>query len=194
MIRIHNLEVTRQGRVICRVPALTVARGERVGVVGPNGSGKTTLLRILAGLEQDFAGTCRVDADPRERVYVHQAPYLFRGTVLSNVTYGLAARGVGRRERTRRAREWLGRFDLEALAGRDVRQLSGGEVRRTALARALALRPPLLLLDEPLADLDTRGTAALLDALNSLPQSTVLMASPTDLPPGLVERSEPMAL
>jgi tungstate transport system ATP-binding protein len=194
MILIRNLEVTRQGRPICRVPARTVAGGERVGVVGPNGSGKTTLLRVLAGLEQDFTGTCHVDADPRERVHVHQAPYLFRGTVLSNVTYGLAARGVGRRERPRQAREWLARFDLEALAGRDVRQLSGGEVRRTALARALALRPPLLLLDEPLADLDTRGIAALLDALNSLPQSTVLVASPTDLPPGLVSRSEPMVL
>ncbi len=182
MLRIRKLNVEKAGRKICHVGELDVARGERLAVIGPNGSGKTTLLRVVGGLESHFAGECRVDAPHRDRVYVHQAPYLLRGSVLFNTTYGLAARRMPRRQRKAAAREWLVALGVEHLIHRRGRRLSGGETRRVALARALAVRPDLLLLDEPLADLDEAGIAAVCRALSALPNTTILIASPVPLP------------
>lgn len=182
MLRIRDLKVEKAGRTICHVGELDVTRGERLAVIGPNGSGKTTLLRVAGGLERDFAGECRVAAPPRDRVYVHQSPYLLRGSVMFNATYGLAARKVPRRERDAAARQWLGTLGVEHLMHRRSRRLSGGETRRVALARALAVRPDLLLLDEPLADLDEAGIAAVCRALDALTNTTILIASPVPLP------------
>lgn len=187
-IRIDNLSVSKGKQVICRVAGFTVAPGERLGVGGANGSGKSTLLRVLAGLEQDFAGTCRIDIPQRERVFVHQTPYLFRGSVLHNMVYGMAARSIIRSERRRLALDWLRRFGVADLVDRHVAGLSGGERRRVALARACALRPKLLLLDEPLADLDESGADHVRKALAELSDSTILIASPIPLPEGLVAR------
>lgn len=188
MIELDELCVVKGGRTICHVSRMAIASGERVAILGPNGSGKTTLLRVLAGLETDYAGRCTIDALWRDRVYVHQSPYLFRGTVMFNATYGLRVRGVNRTEGRRRANEWLERLGLGGLARQRVTNLSGGERRRVALARALILRPRLLLLDEPLADLDNDGAAAISAALEELPESTVMVASPTSLPGELTSR------
>jgi len=154
MITIEHLHVEKAGRTICSVEQLNVSKGERVAIVGENGSGKTTLLRVLAGLETGYRGQCHTAAARSERTYVGQSPYLFRGTVLFNVTYGLRHRPARRAERDRLAHDWLGRFGLAGQAQERVEHLSGGERRRVALARAMVLRPRLLLLDEPLADLD----------------------------------------
>ena len=188
IIEIDGLRVTRGEKTICSVPALEVDCGERVTVLGANGSGKTTLMRVLAGLETDYQGRCAVDTPSRHRVYVHQAPYLFRGTVLFNVTYGLRARGMRQAERDRQALPWLRQLGLFDRRGDPVAHLSGGERRRVALARALVLRPQLLLLDEPLADLDKEGTVAISAALEQLEESTILVASPTTLPMHLTSR------
>ena len=82
----RNLAVTKGDQVICRAPDFTVSRGERIGIIGPNGSGKSTLFRVLAQLDCEFTGECQVTVEPRERVYVHQSPYLFSGSVLDNIT------------------------------------------------------------------------------------------------------------
>ncbi len=187
MIDITDLTVTKGGQTICHVANTTFAHGSTVGITGPNGSGKSTLLRVLAGIETAFAGECVVDAAVKDRVFVHQSPYLFSGTVLSNVEYGLKARSTSRSIRQEQAVLWLERFGVAHLARRSVESLSGGEKRRTALARACVLQPKLLLLDEPLADLDPAGIDSVAQSLNKLDASTILITSPSPLPPDLTQ-------
>ena len=187
LIRVEELRVDRNGHCICAVPHLDVEQGERIAVHGRNGSGKTTLLRILAGLEDDYAGSCQVDVSHRERTYVDQRPYLFRGTVLANVMYGLEARGTKYSAARYQALHWLERFAMTDLAKADVERLSGGERRRIALARAAVTEPHLMLLDEPLADMDERGTECVRRLLADS-EATILVTAPAGLPRGLCTR------
>ena len=143
--------------------SLSVARGERLAVVGPSGVGKTTLLRAIAGLARVDSGRVSiagrdVTALPPERrdaVYLHQAPVLFAHlSVGENVAFPLRVRGQrGDAVRTR-VREALAAVQLEGFEARAPQSLSGGQRHRVALARAIAARPAALLLDEPLAALD----------------------------------------
>jgi len=185
MIEVSNLQVRREGQTICQVNHLQVDRGERVAIAGLNGSGKTTLLKVLAGLTSDDGQSCRIEVAPRQRTYVHQHPLLFRSTVLENVSYAAASRGLNRATRRAAATEWLDRLGVGDLAERGRRHLSGGEVRRIALARALAFRPALLLLDEPLAELDDASTQTVCEVLGDLPETTLVIATPIDLPAAL---------
>lgn len=180
MIEVDALAVRRASQTICRLDELRVADGERWIVEGPNGSGKSTLLRVLAGIETTFEGRVHIAASRRERVFIHQSPYLFRGGVRENLAFGLRARGLGRRAREERLERWIEVFDLAPLLDRRIGGLSGGECRRVALARALVLEPHLLLLDEPFADLDAARTAALRGLLEEL-RATVLVTSPRPL-------------
>ena len=189
MIRVRNLVVTRSATVICRLAELEVQRGEHVCITGKNGSGKSTLLRVLAGLERDFSGTVSVTAALRERTLVHQEPLLLRGTVLTNVLYGLKARGIARREALRKAHAWLERGGLGGLGPRRCQGLSGGERRRVALVRAFVIEPELLLLDEPLSDLDSVGARMLAEVLRESNGLTVCMTSPKGEAAALVDRT-----
>ena len=139
-----------------------VEPGEVLAVVGPNGSGKTTLLRALAGV-QDADGTAvlagrdlmTLPAQDRAIGWLPQQGTLFPHlSVLGNAAYGLRARGVGRRTAQARARSVLADLGIADLADRRPAELSGGQAQRAALARALAVDPALVLLDEPLASLD----------------------------------------
>ncbi|GHJ19804.1 hypothetical protein TPA0909_14180 [Streptomyces albus] len=143
--------------------SLDAEPGTTVAVVGPNGAGKTTLLRALLGLTPRararlvLGGTEAGALPPHRRgvAWVPQDGALFPHlSALANTAYGLRAQGVRRAEARRRARAWLERLDVGHLAHRRPAQLSGGQAGRVALARALAARPRLLLLDEPLAALD----------------------------------------
>ena len=189
VIDIQQLQVRKGGNSICQVPELQIASGEQVAIVGDNGSGKTTLLRVLADLERDFDGQCRVGMPTLDRVFVHQTPCLFRGTVLFNAAYGLAARRVPRAERLAIAHQWLTTLGVDHLADRRCANLSGGERRRVALARAFALEPAMLLLDEPLADLDEQGIDIVCRAIGAVADATVLISSPVPLPEELVVRT-----
>jgi putative spermidine/putrescine transport system ATP-binding protein len=145
---------------------LDVRAGETVVFLGPSGCGKTTMLRIIAGLEQPddpgrvFFGTEDVTAQPIERRnvgMVFQSYALFPNmTVAENIAYGLKVRKLESVERDARVREMLAMMHLEELGHRRVDQLSGGQKQRVALARALAVRPRVLLLDEPLTALDAK--------------------------------------
>ncbi|CAA9566444.1 MAG: hypothetical protein AVDCRST_MAG73-4174 [uncultured Thermomicrobiales bacterium] len=168
---LRGVVVRRDGRVTLDVPALTVEAGETLTLVGPNGAGKSTLLLVAALLRRPDAGdvriagslaTRRTERALRRRVaLVWQDPLLFSTGVLANAASGLRFRGVGRREAERRAMAWLERFGVGALGERPARGLSGGEARRVALARAFAVEPDLLLLDEPFAALDAPSRAEL---------------------------------
>ena len=189
MLCIQDLSVDKGGATICRVPRLDVGRGDRVGIIGDNGTGKSTLLRVLGGLEPAFQGVCRTDVPFRDCVYVHQSPYLLRGSVLANVTYGLSGRGIRRAERKQVARHWLDRLGVGYLEQHRAATLSGGERRRVALARAFATQADLLLLDEPFADLDQDGVAVVCRAIGQLSDATLLIASPRPLPEKLTDRT-----
>ena len=135
---------------------LTLRRGDRLALVGANGSGKTTLLRLLHGL-LPFEGRRDVVAiDGRVPVVamLFQRPFLLSLSVRWNVLLGLWLHGVPRAQRDERCRRALQRVGLDTLAGRPARSLSGGQQQRLALARAWALEPDILLLDEPTANLD----------------------------------------
>jgi putative spermidine/putrescine transport system ATP-binding protein len=151
--------------------SLDIAAGETVVLLGPSGCGKTTTLRIIAGLESpDAGGRVRFDSDDvtaqpiedRGVGMVFQSYALFPNmTVAENVGYGLRVRKASRKDRDARVAEMLALVDLTELGDRRVDQLSGGQKQRVALARALAIRPRVLLLDEPLTALDAKLREAL---------------------------------
>lgn len=150
---------------------LDVARGETLVFLGPSGCGKTTMLRIIAGLEQPDAGgrvlfndvdVTRIPIEQRNVGMVFQSYALFPNmSVAENIGYGLKIRGVGKAERETRVAELVTLTGIQGLEQRRIDQLSGGQRQRVALTRAVAVRPKVLLLDEPLTALD----AALRDKL-----------------------------
>jgi putative spermidine/putrescine transport system ATP-binding protein len=144
---------------------LSVAQGEFVSLLGPSGCGKTTTLQMIAGLVEPTKGAITLDGrditreKPSRRGLgiVFQSYALFpHMTVAENVAFGLEMRKVARPERDRRVSEMLGLVHLASFAERYPRQLSGGQRQRVAIARALVIQPPVLLLDEPLSNLDAK--------------------------------------
>jgi tungstate transport system ATP-binding protein len=132
---------------------LRIEAGERVALIGANGSGKSTLLRVLHGLVKPRRGTVLRDTGAGQAM-VFQRPFMLRTSAMNNVALALWLRGVGWREARERALLALHRVGLGDAALRNARVLSGGQQQRLALARAWALQPRVLLLDEPTASLD----------------------------------------
>src|SRR2546423_1105589 len=160
------------GRVVLDIERFAVAPGSGVAIVGPNGSGKSTLLRLLALLERPSEGEVRLDgvpvagAGPRRRItLVEQRPVLLRGTVRENLAFGLQVRGIRRTEVNRRVDSVAGRLGITPLLHRRRHELSDGEVQRVAVARALAVEPDVLLLDEPASSADRAAALSLYRAL-----------------------------
>jgi tungstate transport system ATP-binding protein len=164
MLEVRELRVERGGHAVLDVDSLRLDDGEFVSLIGPNGCGKSTLLLSLMGLLPRAGGEIRFRGEDvlsgdrvarrRRMAMVLQEPLLFDATVEDNVAAGLRVRGLGREETRRRVAYYLERFRLADLAERSARKLSGGEARRVSLARALAVEPELVLLDEPFASLD----------------------------------------
>jgi len=170
----RGIAVRRGGRTVIDVPLLEVQAGGVFAIIGPNGAGKSTLLLQLALLERPDAGEVLFEGQPirgrelrlrRRMAVVFQEPLLLDRGVAANVEAGMAMRGVPRAERRARAAHWLDRFGVGALAGRSSRTLSGGEAQRVSLARAFALEPEVLFLDEPFSALDQPTRTALTDDL-----------------------------
>ncbi len=188
LLRVESAHVRFNGNVVVALPDVSVVAGERLLVTGPNGAGKTTLLRVLAMLIR-AEGRFEAEVAPRDVALLPQRPYLFETTACKNVALALASRGLPGTERRRRAEEALARVGASHLLRRRPPELSAGELQRVALARALAIRPRVLLLDEPLGPLDPAGVdrvrAILADA--SI-EAVVLTAPGPDLLRGDVTR------
>src|SRR5881392_2970038 len=165
------------GRVVLDIERFAVAPGSGVAIVGPNGSGKSTLLRLLALLERPSEGDVRLDGvvvggakaprvGARRRItLVEQRPLLLRGTVRENLEFGLQVRGIRRTEVNRKVENIAARLEIASLLHRRRHELSDGGVQRVAVARALAVEPDVLLLDEPASSADRAAAQTLYRAL-----------------------------
>lgn len=182
MSRLSVVELTKSfaGRKVLDDVSFTIGSGERLALVGPSGCGKSTLLRIVAGLETPDRGRIEIDGIDVTTVPTHrrgvgmvfQDDQLFPHLdVAANVAFALRVRGEDRSTRSRRVDELLELVGLRHLATANVGRLSGGEAKRVALARSLAIAPRVLLLDEPLAGLDRERRDSLMHDLRAILES-----------------------
>ncbi len=166
-LTLADVSILARGVTILHRVGLTLDNGLPTILIGPNGSGKTTLLRVAMGLLPPSRGRViwggREHAAPDRRAILFQRPAMLRRSAAGNIRYALAAAGVPRAERPKRVEALLAEVGLSGLAKRPARRLSGGEQQRLALARALALDPAVLFLDEPTASLDPAATKAIED-------------------------------
>ena len=170
-LRVDDLHLSYGDNAILKGVSMRLAQGEVVSLLGPSGSGKTTLLRAVAGLEAPHRGTIRIDervvfdsaqrvelpAEKRNLGLVFQSYALWpHRTVADNVAYGLKLRNVATSESKPRVQTALANLGLGQLGARLPHQLSGGQQQRVAIARALVYNPPVILMDEPLSNLDAK--------------------------------------
>lgn len=162
-LRLEQISFVAGGRTLIDRVSLEIGAGPSTILLGANGAGKSLLMRLMHGLLAPASGRLAWSEGDASRVrraqaMVFQRPVMLRRSALANVVYALEAAGVARGDRERLAREALEEVGLAALAHRPARVLSGGEQQRLALARAWALHPEVLFLDEPTANLDPGAT------------------------------------
>ena len=182
----RRFETRRQNTLALDHVTLSVEEGEFVCIVGPSGCGKTTLLNIIAGLDHSSEGEALFDGRPitkpgRERIVVFQEPALYPWlNVRANVELGLKIAGVGRAERKKLADRYIALVNLRKFEKAYIHELSGGMKQRAQLARALAVEPRMLLMDEPFAALDAQTRDVLqreLQEITARPRTTVLFVT-----------------
>jgi len=182
LLQLSNLLVRREGRIVLDISSLSVETGEVVAIVGPNGAGKSTLFLVLARLLKAdqgqivFNGRTTDSFDDlryrRQIALVLQEPLLMDMSVYENAAIGLKFRRSPKAQIEERVSHWLDRLGVAHLSQRPARKLSGGEAQRVSLARAFALQPELLLLDEPFTALDAPTRIRLLEDLKSVLSET----------------------
>tara|TARA_B100001971_G_scaffold155216_1_gene144629 strand:- start:35 stop:685 length:651 start_codon:yes stop_codon:yes gene_type:complete len=201
LVVFRGIEKTFAETNILRNVDISLYPGKCILLSGNNGSGKTTLLKIIAGLEtpsraeielsgKSHSWKSAIRSIRREIIYLHQQPYLLSGTVESNVSYGLRFTHLNRkqlRESVKEALEWAG---LSDVAKQQAKTLSGGVQQRVAFTRAWILKPKVLLLDEPMAnmDIESREQACdLLKRMKSEGMSIVITSHDTNIIDGLID-------
>jgi putative ABC transport system ATP-binding protein len=167
--------------------SLQIGRGDFVAIAGPSGSGKTTLLNLIGCVDKADSGRIVIDGVDVTRQPLHRLTGLRRDTLgfifqtfnlipvltaYENVEYPLLLKGMPRRQRDVRVREWLSRVGIAAQAKQRPDQLSGGQRQRVAIARAMVAEPKLVLADEPTANLDSETAANILDLLDHINETT----------------------
>ena len=178
----REVEVVRDGVRLLTGVDLAIAQGTHTTILGANGAGKSTLLRVLHGLLAPTRGAIRWGPHavrPQGQAMVFQRAVLLRRSAAANIRYALALAHVHGRDADARISDALEGVGMSPLADRSARVLSGGEQQRLALARAWALRPEVLFLDEPTASLDPKATRAVEDIVRTIHQrgTTIVMAT-----------------
>jgi tungstate transport system ATP-binding protein len=186
LLALRDVSVRHGASTVLQLSSLDVHAGEILAIIGPNGSGKSTLLRVIGLLQQPATGKVYFAGEEatrtnalllrRRMASIFQQPLLVNASVYDNAALGLKMRGLRGGEIKTRLRPWLERLGIAHLASRRARTLSGGEAQRTSLARALALNPELLLLDEPFSALDPQTREALLADLQRILGETAVTA------------------
>ena len=176
-VTLQGVTKTFSGLTVVHAVDLAIAEGEFMVLVGPSGCGKSTTLRMIAGLEETSGGTIRIgdrdvtQLEPRERniamVFQNYALYPHK-TVQENLAFGLKMRGVGKADIEARVRRAAAMLNIEPLLARKPRQLSGGQMQRVALGRALVREPDVFLFDEPLSNLDAKMRVHMRDEIARL--------------------------
>ncbi len=178
-LQAKNLRLAISGREILNIENFMLKNGEVIALIGPNGCGKSSLLKALALIDPPAAGVIYFNGHPvypggdmpgarRRMALVFQEALLFDTSVYRNIMIALRIRGVTGKTASERARKWLDRFGILHLARRSARKLSGGEAQRANLARAFALEPEVLFLDEPFSALDYPTRKTLLNEMGKL--------------------------
>lgn len=182
LYKLENLQRAHGSRTVLNIDFLEILSNLIYTLIGPNGAGKTSLLKILAFLDRPSSGRLHFDGQlvrfnekqlhtlRRRVVLFDQNPILFTGTVRKNVEFGLKVRQISKEVRRQRIEEMLELVGMENFADSQIHGLSGGEVKRVALARALALRPDVLLCDEPTANVDGENQEIILNTLEQINQ------------------------
>lgn len=188
-LSVKNLKLRRSSRDILDIEQFILNRGDVLAVVGPNGAGKSSLLQILAFLIEPDTGIIMLDGETvgngnrltvrRKLAMVFQESLLLDTTVQKNIEIPLRIRGISRQEASSRSQEWMNRLGIIRLSGQRARNLSGGESQRTSIARALAMKPEILLMDEPFSALDYPTRKSLLlemgDIIHTYGMTTVFV-------------------
>lgn len=174
------------GKLLVEPNSFTIPAGGLTVLLGPNGAGKSLTLRLCHGLLTPSRGAVRwatgAEGRAKRHAMVFQKPIMLRRSVEANITHALAAAGANGAERKERAAQALQRFGLAERASQPARLLSGGEQQRLAIARAWALRPELLFLDEPTSQLDPAATRQIEELLSGLvAEGITVMMSTHDL-------------
>ena len=161
-LRLSEATVVKRGKLIVGPIDLELGQSGISMIMGPNGSGKTTLLKLMHGLERPKTGGINWAVDTaiaqQRQAFVFQTPVMLRRTALANIEYPLKLRRINASQAKQIARRWLARINLSEAGNRDAKMLSGGERQKLAIARALALKPDVLFLDEPTSNLDGQST------------------------------------
>lgn len=184
---LHNIRHQPGENFCLQIDKLTVAAGELTALLGDNGAGKSTLIQLLALLEKPQSGTIQLldaplrhDAAQRRQIgYVNQYPYMLPGTVEDNIRLAMTLQQFPITQQPDRLASVASTMQISHLLKQEARTLSGGELKRTAIARALSYQPAVLLLDEPFANLDTHQIHTLEDTLRTLRDigTTVIFSS-----------------
>ncbi len=194
MIETFSLSASRDGGKTPAVSSLRlrVESGESCALLGANGAGKSTLMLSLVGLAPILSGraeVCGLEVAKKNLrriralaglVFQNSDDQLFCQTILEDVAFGVENLGFSRGESLETAREWLEKFSISNLADRPPHGLSEGEKKRAAICGVAAMRPEIMLLDEPSAQLDPRGKRELAELLNSFPQTKIISTHDLD--------------
>jgi len=184
ILNIEGLKKYYNRNLALDIPKLAFERNAVHMIMGPNGSGKSTLLEIIALLEKPSSGKIYYNNEligknhnriRKEITLVMQFPFLFNTTVFKNIAYGLNMRANSERKRRQKVMEILERMNLTEFGERNARELSAGEMRKVAIARAIVLEPEILLLDEPTSELDEKNIELVERIIKSFGKTVIMV-------------------